>query len=238
MPAWLIPAAISGVSALAGLLGNRKKQAQQESTQTVNQQLMPQYDDKALYMRNLLMDQFNDRTRLNEDFFQGYQNQGMQNINQASDALNRNIMQTLSARGLNSSSAGASSMVQAALNRLNQQSSFLNTIPLLKDQRQKENLAAASNFFTNLPTGRSITGTTTSKGTTTQPGNMLGGAFGALANSLFGLYGMGAFDSKGGGNSTTNIPIPSEGGIYGTPTGIDTTYDPNPYDYDWDPYAP
>jgi len=193
MASFAIPLAISGISALAGLFGNRAKQQQQTSTSTTDQTTRPEYDDKALYMRNLLMDQYLDRMRQNEDVYQGYTNEGIKQINQGSDITSRAIDNLLSARGLSGSSAGAASQISNQMNRGNQQASFLNSIPLLRDQRQQQNLLQGGQFFSSLPYAQHQTGTTTQKGTVTQPGNMLGGMLGSLGTTLGGLYGQGAF---------------------------------------------
>jgi len=231
MPAWLLPLAISGVSALSGLLANRKKEAEQKSTtnQTtttdIDQLSMPEYDEQTKMMRDTLMQQYLGRLNQNEDFFSGYRTEGLNTLNQGSDAANRAIENVLASRGLSGTSAGITSSIQNQLNRVNQQNSFLNEIPLLQDKRFSDLLSGASGFFSQIPKGTRMTGrntsnsTATSTGTTTQPSNMLGGAFGGLANSLFGLYGEGAFD-------------PKKKGTVG-PTGTDISREdelaPNPY---------
>jgi hypothetical protein len=246
-----VPLAISGISALAGMFANRAKKAEQTSSQTIDQTDMPQYDDKTLYMRNQLMDTFLDRLRSNEDFFGGYTNEGLKNINTSSDIAKRSLDNILAARGLSGSSAGASSAMQQRLNSLNQQSSFLNSIPLLRDQRAQQNLTGASGFFNALPTGTRRTGTTTGTGTATQPSNILGGGLTSLGTSLAGLYGQGAFggpkpwwtqnpyinSSTGGASSNAgagSIAMPGEQDEFGSmypsqyPTpGLGTGVDPS-----------
>ena len=226
LPAIALPLAISGISALAGIFGNRKQKAQSEQTQTTDVSNMPQYDDRTLYMRNALMDQFMDRLRFNDDYFGGYTREGLGNINRASDIASQNIQNALNARGLGGSSAGISSAVQAQLNRLNQQSSFLNSIPLLRDQRASQNLAAASGFWDKIPIGTRQTGTTTTRGTTTTPSNMIAGGLAGLGGSLAYLYGRGAFN-KSGGTTVHNPPIP-DFPDYESDAGIDP-YTGRPY---------
>lgn len=204
-----VPLAISGISALSGLLANRKKQAEQTSTQTTDTTSAPQYDDKALYMRNMLMDQYLDRMRFNEDMFQGYSNEGLRQINQGNDITSRALENILASRGLSNTSAGVSSQVQNQINRGNQQASFLNSIPLLRDQRQQQNILGAGQFFSSLPYATHQTGTQRSTGTATQPGNALGGMFGSLGTTLAGLYGQGAFgNDNANGNSGSGGILP------------------------------
>jgi len=211
-----IPLAISGISALAGLFGNRKSTAQQQQVQKtesdtrnvtdMNRLTMPEYDEQTLAMRNNLMQRYIGQLDDTQDYFGGYRNQGLNTINQGSDAANRAIENVLASRGLSGTSAGITSSIQNQLNRLNQQNTFLNEIPQLQDRRQREVLEAAGGFFSGLPVGQRTTGqdvqtghtssTTTGTGTQTQPGNMVGGLLGSLGGALSGLYGMGAFKPK------------------------------------------
>jgi len=226
MPAWLLPLAISGISALSGMLANRKKQTEQQQVQNsrsvseINNLNMPEYDDNQKMMRDVLMREYIGNIGSNEDFFGGYTNQGLNTINQGSDAANRAIENVLASRGLSGTSAGITSSIQGQLNRVNQQNSFLNEIPMLQDKRRQELLGAAGGFFSRLPvgsrqTGRTVTeGQSTGTGTVKDPGNPWGGAIGGLANSLFGLYGAGAF---GGGVKTPTTYWPNQGQVAGLP---------------------
>jgi hypothetical protein len=211
---------ISGITALAGLFANRKKQQEQRQTQTqdINELSSPEYDPKTQIMRDTLMNHYLDRLGSDDDFFKGYTQTGLRNINQSYDNTNESINNLLASRGLGRTSAGASSLVGNAINRGNQQSSFMNTIPQLQDQRSLANLQGASGFFNQLPiaTRRSGQNTSTTVGNTEIAGNELGGTFGGLANSLFGLYGAGAFTPK---KPTPTMPAPQYG--YDPTTGYD-----------------
>lgn len=222
MPAWLLPLAISGISALSGMLANRKKQTEQQQVQNsrsvsnINNLSMPEYDDSQKMMRDVLMREYIGNIGSNEDFFGGYQNQGLNTINAGSDAASRAIDNVLSSRGLSGTSAGITSSIQNQLSRVNQQNSFLNEIPLLQDKRRQELLGAAGGFFSRMPVGTRQTGQTITEGQSTgntvgkDPGNPWAGAIGGLANSLFGLYGAGAFNPKTPTTSTGPV------GPYGT----------------------
>ena len=193
---------ISGISALAGLFANRKKQTEQTETsnESIDRLQAPEYDPKTSVMKDTLMNYYLDRLGDNSNFFQGYQQQGLRNINQGSDVANENINNFLASRGLGRTSAGATAMIGNQINRGNQIASFNSSIPLLQDQRFGNLLSGANDFFSKLPVAQRITGTTTGTKKTigTTAGNQLGGAFGGLANSLFGLYGAGAFGKSGG----------------------------------------
>jgi hypothetical protein len=202
MASLAIPLALSGISALSGLFANRAKKQQEESTTTqtknIDQLNAPEYDPKTGAMRDILMNYYLDRLGGSDDFFSKYRSQGLSDINRGSDAASQNIQNILANRGTSGTSAGVSSQIQGQLNRIMQQNQFLNQIPLMQDQRMSGLLGEASGFFKGLPVGQRTTGTDTStsttKGTVTQPGNMLGGAIGGLASSLGSLYGQGAFE--------------------------------------------
>jgi hypothetical protein len=195
-----IPLAISGISALAGIFSNRAKKQEQESTTTSNtsSSTLPQFDSKQLIMRDLLMDRLLGRTEDNDDVFGGYQTNGLNTINAGADASQRAIENILAARGLGRTSAGATSFLGNQINRVNQGSSLINSIPLLADERRRASLNDAAAFWKGLPVGQTTTGTqvSTTKGVATQPGNMLGGGLTGLGTALAGLYGEGAFGGE------------------------------------------
>ena len=164
------------------------------------------------------MNQFLGRTEDSNDYFGGYQRQGINNINTQSGLNDEAIQNILASRGLGRTGAGASSLISNQINRGNQLSSFANSIPQLRDQRSRQNLLDAGGFFGQMPVGSSVTGhnTRTTTGTATDPGNPWGGAVGSLATTLGGLYGAGAFGGSvkgtypklgtGGSNSGWNMP--------------------------------
>jgi len=218
-----IPLALSGISALGGLLGNRKKTLETtqdtKSTENLDSTNQPVYDPQQQIMRSLLMNQFLGRTEDDNDYFGGYQREGIGNINQQADLNDEAIQNILASRGLGRTTAGANSLIGNQLNRGRQISSLNNQIPLMADARRRQNLLDASGFFGQLPVGSHVTGTNTrtssSKGTQTDPGNPLGGMFGNLAGTLSGLYGAGAFGktqlNSGPGTPGTYPNLPSMG---------------------------
>lgn len=228
----LVPLAISGISALGGLLSNRKKEitSTQDQTQTTNidQRSMPEYDPQQQQMRSMLMHQFLGRTEDDNDYWSGYRRQGIEDINQQAGLTDEAISNVLASRGLGGSSAGASSLIGSQLNRGRQISSLINQVPLMADARRRQNLLDASGFFSNLPVGSHQTGTNTSTGHTktvqTDPGNPLGGMFGNLAGTLSGLFGAGAFSKpqttySGGGTLGTYPNLPTTGVTSGVNIG-------------------
>lgn len=195
MPFPLIGLALSGLSALGGLFGGRsqKQEAFNESsfnqtgtsTNTSTPNLSPEQKQLQDVFVRALIDRYNTGTDLS-----GYAAGGLRSINQSSDAANKLVGNILAARGLTYSPYAASVLGQGEVNRVGQQASFLNTLPLLSRQLQGEDIAGLVSGFSAIPTGYTTTGTTTQsgankqKGTQLIPGNMLGGFFSGLGQGL------------------------------------------------------
>ena len=195
MPAFLAPLAISGISALAGLLGNRKKTATQESTtnssntQNVDLYNLPVMSDEASsgfgVGINNLINQVNKGTD-----FRGYAASGVRNINRQADIKQKLLQRSLAQRGLSYSPAGAALEARAADENAGQTFDFLNSIPMLQRQMQSEDINNLIRAAAAVPTGNRQFGTTTQTGTSrttgtaTQPGDMLGGLFSGLGQGI------------------------------------------------------
>lgn len=192
---FFIPALISGISALAGGLGNRKSVQQQQSTSTqnVDSSTMPIYDSKTGIVRDRLLNEYLSRLESTPDFIQNYLTKGTQNINRASDIASRVAENVVRARGLGRTTAGTVPVIGRDVQRAYSIADLENTAPLMERQFDQENLLNLSNFFSKLPTGSRTMGTTTTntQGSVTNPGNVLGGAVGGLGAALGGLYSSG-----------------------------------------------
>jgi len=215
MAAAAVPLIASGISALGGWLANRKKQTtqQQNQTSTQNNLTMPEYDEKTAILRDRLINMFLSGAEGNEDLFRGYETEGLKNINRSSDVSSRLLESLLSSRGIRRTGMAGNALFGNEMNRLNQQSSFLNNIPLLRDQLQRQKMVEAGNFFGSIPKGARTTGTTNTSGTgtMTDPGNPLGGAVSNLGATLAYFYGRGGFGSgSGGGNNSGGNFMPSD----------------------------
>jgi hypothetical protein len=124
--------------------------------------------------------------------------------------------------------AGLSAPLLASMG---QKSTLLNSIPMLQDQRRQGILKDTSGFLSSLPIAQHRTGTTmndsTTTGTNTTPGNMLGGAFQGAATMLAGLYGNGAYGKQPttpGKLPTTGLPSwapPQQTNTWGFPTNYE-----------------
>lgn len=207
MPAFLAPLAISGISALAGMFGNRKQTSQQSNNQSFNradsfdQTDLPAYDEFQQNYRDQIYNKLLER--LNSDpNREGYSNSGLAQINRAGDARQQALNHILASRGLQNSPIAGYSAASADSNRVSDSVGFLNQIPMLADQRQRENLGSFADFFSRMPVGsrrsgtNSQSGSSSESGTFRQPGNMLGGGLAGLGSALAGFYGQGAFTKK------------------------------------------
>ena len=204
MPFPFIPLAISGISALAGLLGNRKKTATQSSTNesrfnstdsysnTTTPQLLPEAQRALETLIPGLLNRVNQSADL-----RGYRDIGLRNIASSGDNARIRLGQMLAARGLNNSPAGAAILARQEDAQSKDTSDFYNSIPLLQRTMQGQDLDQLMKIASILPAGSTQIGTSnrtgtttgTSTGTSTQPGNMLGGAVEGLGQGLAATFG-------------------------------------------------
>lgn len=240
-----LPFLMTGLSALAGGLGNREQKQQQSgtsnttsnstSTQNIDQSTNPTYDPLQLKMRDFLMNQFYNRTRPESTagLVDNYIGGGVNTINNSSTQQEQALSAALAARGLSYSPVAAQAIGQQQSNRIGQITGLQMQAPLLQDQMQQSRLTDFSSFLKGLPTGTHTTGTnttntsgtqnTTQQGTVTTPGNVLGGAFGGAAGMLANLYGQGAFGQKNqkiklpGNTGNPNFQMPDFSGGVGNP---------------------
>jgi hypothetical protein len=209
MPAWLIPALMTGASALAGLMGGRKKTTtetaegnENTSAQTyrnIDMLNMPEYD--PMVWKDLLttLGMLKERATTGADL-RGYAATGVQNINAASALKRKALDNILASRGLFRSPIAGSATTGLETDRISQVANFLNGIPLLQRQMQGEDLDRLGNFINSIKVGSRQTGSeytlgnqqTSSykKATGTDPGNMLAGLFSGAGAGLASIYGM------------------------------------------------
>jgi hypothetical protein len=212
MPAFLLPAAIAGISALSGLLGGRKQTAEsnqnsnsnfsqdREDSQTSNtdQTSSPSYDPFQLAIRDYLLSQFQNRANSSQNI-NGLVGQGLSNINTGGEMRQKALDAILAGRGLSRSNVAVNASNQLQSGRIGESIGFLNQVPQLQRQMQMEDLNNMAAFFKSLPVGQRTYGTNFSTGTThtagmqtgtqqgtqTNPGNMLAGMFSGLGQGLF-----------------------------------------------------
>lgn len=164
-----IGAALSGLSALAGLFP-KKQVSTTNSTVSSN----PNYDPQSAQFKDFLMSMFKGRIDNNEEFESGYKSSGLNNILDTTKRSSDSLGDILTSRGLSRTGAGASAAVDNSYRGAKDISSFLNSLPMLFDERRRDNLNAGAGFFSSLPVG--TTTTTNSRTEGSAPTSPLGGA--------------------------------------------------------------
>jgi len=200
MPAFLAPLAISGISALAGMFGNRKQEQKSNSVQDFNNTSVntsnPILDQGNQQLRDTLIDYY--RRSMDDDVdLSGYKANGMATINSAGRARTNMMKSNLASRGLSYSPQASLAPAMSESARIGDAAEFSNTIPMLAMQLKQQRLNDAAQFQRGLPVGQTSTtnntGRTMGQQTGTQPGNVAGGGIGNLGITLAGLLGNGAF---------------------------------------------
>lgn len=209
-----VPLILSGISALSGLFGNRKKKQEQTSNTTSTQNTdrttstnnleMPEYTPGGRQLLDSLLAKFTNRTNESpEALADSLNTSSLQSINQGSDIKRKVLESILASRGLSGSAIGANQIKDLESSRVGEQVNTLGRTPQLIEQILKDRLSTASNFLSSLPVGRrttgesreigTVTGNSNTTGTLTTPADKLGGLFGGagigLAPALAGLYG-------------------------------------------------
>lgn len=183
MPFPLIPLALGGLSFLGGALGNRKRT--QTQTSTTRSSTTPEAEG----MNQMLMEMIRSRLRGSADL-SGYSAEGIKGINDTFGDVSTALSADLTARGLSDSPAAGAPLSRLAVGRGGAISQFRNSLPLLQRELQGDDLGMAARLYAMQPR------TTTTTGTATQPGNMLGGGFSSMGLVLADLFMNGAFGNQ------------------------------------------
>lgn len=232
MAGFAIPLITAGISGLAGLFGGGKQQQTSGNFNNTQQQsgfnntqgtTMPVMSDLQTKLAQLfsggLMKQYNEDQDLS-----GYTAGGLKQINSQGDLQSKATANLLAARGLSFSPTAAVTQTIGEQNRLNQGSSFLNSIPLLQRQMKQQALQGLVGGFSALPTGQmtntntqtSQQGTTSGNQTGTVNGNPMGGLFGGIgagiAPFLGSMWGKQQFPNLFGGGGDPTMKYNGQGG--------------------------
>lgn len=106
----------------------------------------------------------------------GYGAQQTSNINQAADTQEQAINALMASRGLSTSPVAATAQAGIEQNRLNQVTSMLQQLPILQQQMNLQNLAAAGGFAASIPYGQTTAGTSQAASDTSGYQNQTGGS--------------------------------------------------------------
>lgn len=200
MPAWLVPLAISGISALSGALSNRKKTATQESTTTQRGSSftdlydLPMLSNEAATGFGTGLNSLINRVGRGVDI-SGLRSSGIRDINRSGDLQSRALERMLAARGLSNSPAAAAIGARQEDERTGKLFDFIQSLPLLQRQLESEDAMNLVRAASSMPIGTHRTGTTTTEGTSTstgtatQPGDVLGGLFSGLGQGIASTWG-------------------------------------------------
>lgn len=195
MVPWLIPAIISGVSALGGALSNRGSQqqtsgAQHSETNNINRPFFTPEQGGVFYPT---ADAF--LANLNRDpDLSGYRAGQEQGINELSDVKKKALQIEMATRGIAPNSTAALAYGRNIDNQRFSDITKLNqSIPLLREDITKNRIGQGIDLFRSLPSGMQSQGGTDTiqQGTVDNPGNIAGGLIGNLAPILAYLYGQG-----------------------------------------------
>lgn len=194
MPLPLLALGLTGASALAGLLGNRKQETKSSwnKTDNVNMLSSPEYDEPTLDFRNNLMRRYLGAAQEDDTpFWNSYQQNAFNDIDQATLQGGNAVDSFLTSRGINRTTAGANAFSGVDMQGRMAKAGITSSIPLLADQRRRELSGQMSQFLSSLPVAQRQTGTNTSSGTGTNinEGNPMGGGLTGLASSLAMIYG-------------------------------------------------
>lgn len=220
----IIGSLVGGIgSGIAGLFGGGKQQKTQTSgTITNNQQgsFNSSTNPNLTPLQKALIGQFTQGASnlySQSTNLQPYEAQGMEQINQGSNAAQKAMSANLASRGLSFSPTGATAQNQATLARVGQQTQFANSIPLLQRQLQQQSLQQLMSAFQVIPTGQTSSGTTSQSGTQTQQGtnlvsgNPMAGLFSGLTSGGIAGYGLGNLYNSFSGPSANSQPGWSNG---------------------------
>lgn len=186
----LLPALLTGGSAVAGALSNTKGARTSTATPTIS----PEYKTLA----DLLRSRAEERLRSNMDM-SGYKASGIQGINEAFQGIQQSSANNLTSRGLASSPVAGQVGANIDMARGGNIAEFLNTIPQLQRQFQNQDLGIAQDVLRQGMGTESV-----------GAGSAAGGAFGSAAEMLAFLSGQGLL----GGGGPRRPTVRSAGGPY------------------------
>lgn len=183
MASFAIPLIGSGISALAGLFGNKNT----KNETTVKQNLSP--------LQQKLSDSLAASAQgSTTDDLSAYRAQGLNSINDSFAPQDKALDNNIASRGLSFSPIAAALKNQNANSRITQQNQFQTQLPQIKRQWDQQQFSNLLSIFSSLPTS------TTS--TSTGQGSPLGGALAGAGAGLMAPYGD---DGKSGLSSILSI---------------------------------
>lgn len=116
----------------------------------------PNLDPKSLAFRDQLINQYSNLAKPVD--MKGYQANGLQDINRNSDMQQTAAQQILASRGLSTSPVSGTAALGIDNQRFGRINEFNNSLPIVANQLNNNNLNAAGSFFSRIPYGTTTTG--------------------------------------------------------------------------------
>lgn len=209
MPFPLIPLIGTGISALAGLFGNRGNRTPSEQTNTTTSSGSSTNSGTNMGFQNFELSPLQssllntagygalDRFKRGPSDVSGIIANQINNVNAGANAIRENTSRNIASRGQSFSPAASFTETMNEINKQSQINDVVNTEPLLKRQIDMENLDNIMKAFSLGPINSSNLNTFSGSNTTnnsstqrgtgliTQPGNMTGGLLSGLGAGLF-----------------------------------------------------
>lgn len=192
-----LAAGLIGASALGGALSNRSKTSTSKSSYDNTSTSTPVVpaEQGALYSAML----GNVQKRLaGQTPLYGYEANGLAGINNTFNPIAQSIQNRMVASGQAGGPGAATALNSLDVARGTQAAQFRNSLPLLQNQLDLQNLGAAGTVYGLGPKGQTTTSSGTATGSATTPGNVAGGAFNGIGSALGFLIGQGSFPSMQG----------------------------------------
>ena len=147
------------VNALQNLLSQQQQQSQQTQTTSLS--------PEGQQFLNQLMSKYGQMSNVN---LQPYSAQQTQGINQAYNNQSKALDEIMAARGLSTSPVAGVAQGNVGLQRTGQITNLQQSLPLLQNQLQLQNLAGATSLMSQIPRTVSSTGITSATGSQTASG--------------------------------------------------------------------
>lgn len=205
------------ISGLAGLFGGdstKKTTTDQTASQTgtasgnTSSSNTPQLSDLQSLLANITGSAAIDQYKSGPSTIQATKIAGEQSIDANEQAAQKSVSNTLAARGLAYSPYAGTALAQPVLNAANQQSQLAESLPILSQQLNNQNISTLEGAFSATgPVGSTSTGSTS--GTTSQNSSQQGTQIastpgGGIAGLLSGL-GAGFAAPSAGKGSASNL---------------------------------
>lgn len=179
-------------------------QSQDQSSQGTSKAYL---DPNVRFQRDHLLELLRQRIEAGNSFQDNFTTTGLQNINQGADIKRRMAENMVRSRGLGATSAGNSYLGGINNSAVSDKVNFLNTVPMWRDQYDRQNINDLAGFVNAQPNGQDVSSISHSSGSSSESSTQkkTGGLFQDLLGagaSIFGAaMGGGLFGKKPSGGA-------------------------------------